>query len=296
MNIELKKCLDVDEKNVEISEEDVVGFSKKDIGLIHKYSDSGNPFIYLNDNKPDFTKAEIIEGLEKILEPFSDLDELNRCGRAFDCIGGKNLENIDKSKRNIRIKPTAWKSINCKDINDGGYLYNRCHLIGRQLTAKKANRKGLITGTRNFNIGMSKFEDKVASYIKKKQNRHILYRVTPYFEGKNLLACGVKMEAFSIEDNGRGISYNVFVYNRQPGFNIDYKTGEVYSDNCMFIEGKLKSWNVYIINMDTKRFRIKPCVTTCNNKSTSDCNIRGTNEMFFAGKIQTLIENGYSES
>lgn len=288
MNNEFKKCLDVNEKNVGISEED--------IGLIDKYRDSGNSFIYLNDNKPKFTKDEIKEGLEGILEPFSDLDGLNRCGRAFDCIIEENLKDNDKPKHNRHIKPTAWKSIKCKYINDGGYLYNRCHLIGRQLTTKKANRKGLITGTRNFNIGMSKFEDKVAVYIKKKQNQPILYRVTPYFEGKNLLACGVKMEAFSIKDNGIGVSYNVFVYNKQPGFSIDYKTGEVYSDNCLFIEGKLKSWNVYILNRDTKRFRIKPCKSTCNNESTCACNIKRTSEMFFAGEIQTLIENGYRES
>lgn len=275
-----------------------MGIREEDIGLINKYRDSDIPFIYLNNNEPYFTKNEIEWGLlEKPYERYLILDELKRCRGAIACIIGYKLKDIDKPNHNRRIKPTAWKSIKCKDIKDGGYLYNRCHLIGRQLSTKKANRKSLITGTRSFNVNeMFKFEDKVADYINKNQNQPVLYRVTPYFEGQNLLACGVKMEALSIKDNGIGVLYNVFVYNKQPGFSINYKTGEVYSDNCMFIEGKLKSWNVYMLNRDTKRFRIKPCVNTCNNESTNACDIKRVNEMFFAGKIQTLIENEYNES
>ncbi len=264
-----------------------MGISEKDIGLINKYIDSDIPFIYLNNNEPYFTKNEIKWGLlEKPYERFLILDKLNRCRGAFACIIGYEIKN--KPKHNRRIKPTAWKSIKCKDIEDGGYLYNRCHLIGRQLSTKKANRKSLITGTRNFNVkGMSKFEDKVADYIKKNQDRPVLYRVTPYFKGKSLLAYGVKMEAFSVKDNGTGVSYNVFVYNRQPQFTIDYKKGEVFSNNCMSLEGNLKSWNVYVLDRDTMGFHIKSC--------TSICNLKRTNEIYFVGEIQTLIESGYSE-
>ena len=225
MNDEFKKDLDEDE-NMRIRDED--------IGLINKYRDAGIPFIYLNNNKPNFTKDEIERGLvEKRFEDFFELDKFMRCRGVFACITWKkDEEGIDKPKHNGNIDPTAWRTIKCEDIKDGGYLYNRCHLIGRQLATKKANRRGLITGTRNFNInGMLEFEDKVAKYIEQNIDQPILYRVTPYYEGKNLLACGVKMEAFSVKDNGIGLSYNVFVYNKQPQFTIDYKTGEVYSNN-----------------------------------------------------------------
>lgn len=264
-----------------------MGIREEDIGIINKYSDSDVPFIYLNDNEPYFTKNEIEWGLlEKPYEKYCILDNLKRCKGAFACIIGSELKY--KPNHNRHIKPTAWKSIKCKDIKDGGYLYNRCHLIGRQLSTKKANRRSIITGTRSFNArGMSKFEDKVADYIKKNPNQPVLYRVTPYFKGNNLLAYGVKMEAFSVKDNGRAISYNVFVYNKQPQFSVDYKIGEVYSNNCMSLEGNLKSWNVYMLDRDAKRFYIKSC--------TNICNLKRTNEMYFVGEIQTLIENGYSE-
>lgn len=264
-----------------------MGIREEDIGLINKYIDSYIPFIYLNDNEPYFTKNEIEWGLsEKPYERYCILDNLKRCRGAFACIIGNKLEY--KPNHNRRIKPTAWKSIKCKDIKDGEYLYNCCHLIARQLSTKKANRRGLLTGTRNFNVkGMFKFENKVADYIKKNQDKPVLYRVTPYFKGENLLAYGVKMEAFSIKDNGMGVSYNVFVYNRHPQFTVDYKKGEVYSNNCMSLEGKLKSWNVYVLDRDTKRFGIKSCANICN--------LKRVNEIYFVGEIQTLIENGYSE-
>ncbi len=262
---------------------------KEDIVLINKYRNSDILSIPLNNNEPNFTKDKIKRGLiEQRFEDFFELDEFMRCTGAFACIIKKKDEkNTDSPKHNRHIKPTAWRSIKCEDIKDGGYLYNRCHLIGCQLATKKANRRGLITGTRDFNInGMFEFEDKVEKYIEQNADRPILYRVIPYFKGENLLACGVKMEAFSVMDNGRGLSYNVFVYNRQPQFTIDYKTGEVYSDSCMSLEGKLKSWNVYLCDRDTKRFRIKPY--------TSVCNIKRASEMYFAGEKQTLIERGYS--
>ena len=123
------------------------------------------------------------------------------------------------------VKPTGWYTVKY-DIVDGKYLYNRCHLIGYQLTAENANKNNLITGTRYLNVdGMLLFENMVADYIKE-TNNHVLYRVTPIFTGDNLLADGVLMEAESVEDNGEGISYNVFCYNVQPGVKIDYVTGD----------------------------------------------------------------------
>ena len=124
-----------------------------------------------------------------------------------------------------QIKPTGWKNVKY-DCVDGKYLYNRCHLIGYQLTAEKANEKNLITGTRYLNVeGMLPFENQIADYIQNTDN-HVLYRVTPIFEGENLVASGVQMEAKSIEDNGKGICFNVYVYNCQPGIQINYLTGE----------------------------------------------------------------------
>lgn len=225
MDNKLKKELE-DDENIRIRDED--------IGLINKYKDAGIPFVYINSNKPYFTKDEIERGLlERRFEDFFELDKFKRCTGVFACITRmKDEEDIDKPPNNGNIDPTAWRSIKCEDIKDGGYLYNRCHLIGRQIATKKANRKGLITGTRDFNIkGMLEFEDKVAKYIEKNIEHPILYRVIPYYEEKNLLACGVEMEAFSVSDNGRSLSYNVFVYNRQPQFIIDYKTGDAFQDN-----------------------------------------------------------------
>lgn len=266
--------------------------TREDVGLINKYKDSGNSFIFLNNNKPNFTSDEIKIGLDKGkdkgFEEYFELDKFWRCRGAFSCIVGNYLKEIDKPKHNTKIKPTAWKSIKYKDGKNDEYLYNRCHLIGRQLSTKKANRKGLITGTRIFNVdGMSKFENKVADYIKINPDQPVLYRVSPYFKGNNLLAYGVKMEAFSVKDNGNGICYNVFVYNNNPQFIIDYQTGEVYSNICMSLEGKTKSWNVYVIDMKTKKFCIKSC--------TRDCGIKCIHKMCFCGKDQTLIKNGYSK-
>ena len=125
------------------------------------------------------------------------------------------------------VKPSGWKNVKYNGLVDGNYLYNRCHLIGWQLAAENANPKNLITGTRYLNVdGMLLFENKVADYIKKNTNNHVLYRVTPIFKGANLVASGVQMEAYSVEDDGDGVKFNIYVYNVQPGIEIDYKTGE----------------------------------------------------------------------
>ena len=182
---------------------------------------NGDYYIYINNNVPEF---DIEDYENKSFEYYSDLDYLDRAGVAFanisiDLMPTKERESISS------IKPTGWHLIKYDIIGDE-YLYNRCHLIGYQLTAENANEKNLITCTRNMNANvMTKFENEVANYIKKTHN-HVLYRVTPIYEGDNLLAKGVQMEAFSLEDNGSGISFNVFVYNVQDGIDINYKTGE----------------------------------------------------------------------
>jgi len=182
---------------------------------------SGESYVIVNENKPKFTEEEMEIST---LEEYSNLDFLGRCGTAFAKVG---LETMPTEERGSigSVKPSGWHTVKY-DIVDGKYLYNRCHLIGYQLTGENANEENLITCTRQMNTeGMLDFENMVADYVKKTSN-HVLYRVTPIFKGANLVADGVQIEAKSIEDNGKGISFNVFVYNVQDGIDIDYATGE----------------------------------------------------------------------
>lgn len=182
---------------------------------------SSKPFVEMDGNQPGFTEED---KTKKSFERYSELDSLGRCGVAYANIG-RELMPTKKRGSIGRVKPSGWHTVKY-DIVDGKYLYNRCHLIGYQLTAENANEKNLITGTRYMNVdGMLPFENMVADYVKETGN-HVLYRVTPFFEGKDLLAKGVQIEAYSVEDAGDGICFNVFVYNVQPGIQIDYATGD----------------------------------------------------------------------
>lgn len=177
-------------------------------------------YVEINNNLPNFTKED--ENLNPV-EQYGNLDELGRCTVAFAKVG---IDTMPTEKRESisSVKPTGWKTAKY-DIVDGKYLYNRCHLIGYQLTAENANKENLITGTRYMNVeGMLPFENQVAEYVKDTKN-HVLYRVTPIFEGENLVASGVNIEAKSLEDNGQGICFNVYVYNVQPEIEINYATG-----------------------------------------------------------------------
>lgn len=191
-----------------------------DISEIPAYS--GTPYVEIDGNIPAFTEDELST---KSYENYSELDELGRCGAAMANIG-KDLMPTEERGSIGMIKPSGWHTVRYDDLIDGKYLYNRCHLIGFQLTGENANEKNLITGTRYMNMeGMLPFEDMVADHIQE-TNNHVLYRVTPIFEGDDLVASGVQMEAQSVEDHGEGIRFNVFVYNVQPGITIDYITGE----------------------------------------------------------------------
>lgn len=178
------------------------------------------PYKEVNNNKPTFTDSEK-ELTEK--EEYSDLDSLGRVGVAFALVSKSTMPTTKRGSIGM-IKPAGWHTVKY-DFVDGKYLYNRCHLIAHQLTGQNANPKNLMTCTRSMNVdGMLPFENKVANYIKE-TNNHVLYRVTPVFDGDNLVANGAYMEAYSIEDNGK-LSFNVYVYNVQKGVAIDYKTGE----------------------------------------------------------------------
>ena len=189
------------------------------IGQIPEYS--GKAYVTINNNKPNFKEED---KTTKSFEKYSNLDSLNRCGAAYANVSKETMPTEERGRIGM-IKPSGWHTVKYNNV-DGKYLYNRCHLIGYQLTGENANEKNLITCTRYMNtVGMLEFENKVANYVKE-TNNHVLYRVTPIFEGNNLLASGTQMEAYSVEDQGKGISFNVYVYNIQEGITIDYKTGD----------------------------------------------------------------------
>ncbi len=180
-----------------------------------------NNYVVINNNEPLFTDED---KEKKEIEVYSNLDILGRAGVAYAKVS-KDTMPTEERKSIGMIKPSGWHTVKYENV-DGKYLYNRCHLIGFQLTGENANEKNLITCTRQMNtVGMLEFENKVAEYVKK-TNNHVLYRVTPVYKDNNLLASGVLMEAYSLEDEGRGIKFYVYVYNVQDGITIDYKTGD----------------------------------------------------------------------
>lgn len=185
---------------------------------IPEFSDKA--YVEINGNKPFFTKNELSTSS---YEYYSDLDELGRCSVCYACIGQDIMPTEERGPIGM-VKPSGWHTVKY-DFIDGKYLYNRCHLIGYQLAGENANEKNLITGTRYLNVeGMLPFENEVADYVEQ-TNNHVMYRVTPIFENENLLANGVLMEAYSVEDSGEGVCFNVYCYNAQPNVEIDYKTG-----------------------------------------------------------------------
>ena len=188
------------------------------LGAVEEFS--GEPYVVINNNIPFFTEDDITD---VSYEMYGEMDYLERCTVAEACIG-EDIMPFEERGAIGHVKPSGWHTVKYNCV-DGRYLYNRCHLIGYQLTGENANRENLITGTRYMNVeGMLPFENMVADYVKETGN-HVMYRVTPLFEGENLLASGVVMEALSVEDNGEGICFNVYCYNAQPGIVIDYATG-----------------------------------------------------------------------
>lgn len=252
---------------------------------------SGEPYVEVNDNQPEFTEEELTT---VSYEDYSELDELGRCQLAEACIG-QDLMPTEARESISSVKPTGWKN-KSYDTVDGGYVYNRCHLIGFQLTGENANEENLITGTRYMNVeGMLPFEDEVAAYIKETDN-HVMYRVTPVFEGDDLVASGVQMQAESVEDDGAGISFNVYVYNVQPYVVIDYRTGENWEgDEIAEPEGKWADGTeaepsdtkeqMYILNKNTKKFHKPEC--------SGAKKIKAKNKGEYTGSRQTLIDEGY---
>ena len=240
--------------------------------------DGKQPYVVFNDNQPAFAESDMtVESYEY----YSQLDELGRCGVVMACVGIDIMPTEERGEIGM-IKPTGWHTVKYDNV-DGKYLYNRCHLIGYQLTGENANIQNLITGTRYLNIdGMLPFENLVADYVKETQN-HVLYRVTPIFEDDNLLASGVQIEAKSVEDNGKGICFNVYAYNVQPDITIDYLTGDSYYGD----KGEEDFKNAeYILNTSSKKFHLSECSAV--NK------IKDENKEVSTKTRDELIAEGYS--
>lgn len=249
---------------------------------VGEYSDL--PYTVINDNKPEFSQEEITD---TAFESYSELDYLERCGVATACIGRELMPTEERGSIGM-VKPSGWQTVKYDNV-DGKYLYNRCHLIGFQLTGENANERNLITGTRYMNVdGMLPFENMVADYIRETGN-HVMYRVTPIFECENLLASGVKMEALSVEDDGEGICFNVYVYNVQPDIIIDYATGESRAADTESSNSSTEpdTEENYILNNSSKKIHKSDCESVES--------IKPENRSEYTGDIAQLINEGYTE-
>ncbi len=252
--------------------------------------DGSTPYVIINDGVPFFEDEEMTT---ESYESYSELDLLGRCGVTVACVGIDIMPTEERGSIGS-VKPTGWHTIKY-DIVDGHYLYNRCHLIGYQLTGENANKKNLITGTRYMNVdGMLPFENMVADYVKETEN-HVMYRVTPIFEGNNLVANGVLIEAKSVEDNGEELQFCVYVYNSQPGIVIDYATGESKLDDGTDFpkeppadDGDEEDENIdtgtYVINKSTKKIHKEDC------RYATD--IKEENKEIYTGSLDDLLSDG----
>ena len=245
---------------------------------------SGEPYVVLNGNIPDFPESD---RTANSFESYSPLDELGRCGTAYANVG-EDLMPTEERGSIGQVQPSGWHTVRY-DCVDGQYLYNRCHLIGYQLTGENANEENLITGTRYLNVeGMLPFEDQVAEYVEE-TGCHVLYRVTPVYQGDDLVASGVVMEAESVEDDGAGVRFCVYVYNVQPGVEIDYATGESWlaeeEPPAETASGQAEGQH-YVLNTRSMKFHLPECsgVATMSQNNRRD----------YTGSRQALLDQGYS--
>ncbi len=240
---------------------------------------TGTPYTVLNENVPYFTPEQI---KARSFERYGAHDALGRCTEATACIGRDIMPTEERGAIGM-VKPSGWQMAKY-DCVDGKYLYNRCHLIGYQLTGENANERNLITGTRYMNVeGMLPFENEVADYVKETGN-HVMYRVTPRFLENELLARGVLMEAYSVEDGGEGVCFCVFVHNVQPQIEIDYSDGSSrFVGKRAETVGESES---YVLNKNSKKFHYPSC------PSVED--IKDKNKESYEGTREELINDGYS--
>lgn len=245
-------------------------------GSLPEYS--GNPSCKVYGNAPAFTDED---KARSDFEEYSALDSIGRCGAAFALIGTETMPTEERGSIG-EVKPSGWHTVRYNGLVDGNYLYNRCHLIGFQLAGENANPLNLITGTRYMNTeGMLPYENQVADYVHKTRN-HVLYRVTPVFEGDELVARGVQMEAWSVEDSGRGVFFNVFCFNVQPGIEIDYATGDSKVSDAQATEEQEQD---FILNTNTKKFHLPSCDSVADMKAS--------NRQEAHAKRSVLVSQGY---
>ena len=255
----------------------------------YEITDELPTFEHRHDGVPYFTEDEITD---TAFESYSDIDQLGRCGVAMACIGTEIMPKDGEERGEISsVTPSGWYQAKYNHVS-GKYLYHRSHLIGWQLTAENANERNLITGTEYMNTdGMLPFENMVAKYIKNTKN-HVMYRVTPDFKDDNLVASGVLIEAWSVEDNGKGIAICVYVYNRQPGVAINYKTGEskLISDSTApenpSTPSDIPGAKKYILNTSSMKFHLESCSYAQKTAAT--------NKQYYTGYRDDLIEEGYT--
>ena len=240
---------------------------------------AGEPYVVVNDNVPYFTEDDLTT---ESFEYYDELDAFNRCGVTIACVG-QDLMPTEERGSIGQVKPTGWQTVKYENV-DGKYLYNRCHLIGFQLTGENANERNLITGTRAMNVeGMLPFENMVADYVKETEN-HVRYRVTPIFVEEEMVARGVLMEAVSVEDKGEGVEFCVYVYNNQPGILIDYATGE---STLAPEEEETQNGEelTYILNTSSQKFHF----ADCGGVDT----IKEENRSVFTGSRADVVAAGY---
>lgn len=243
---------------------------------------SGQAYVAVHDNVPYFNTDDLSADS---FERYGQRDSLGRCTTAYACVGQDLMPTEDRGSIG-QVKPTGWHTVKY-DCVDGKYLYNRCHLIGYQLTGENANEDNLITGTRYLNTeGMLPFENLTADYIEETGN-HVLYRVTPIFQGDNLLASGVLMEGWSVEDEGAGVCFCVYVYNVQPGVELDYATGESWLSGTEPQDSSSEgSQHTYVLNTNSKKFHFPSC--------SSVESMGESNKQEYTGSREDLIAQGYS--
>ena len=275
-------------KNDEIAAETYVSETTESQNWFDSIPDyRGTPYIEVNRDIPFFTAEE--KQKTDDFEVYSDLDELGRCNVAYANICEEIMPAEEREESLGSVTPSGW----CQNQYDGEWLYNRCHLIGYQLAGENANEKNLITGTRYFNVeGMLPFENTVADYIDDYPNNHVLYRVTPKYKDENdLVAYGVLIEAWSVEDNGYGCQFCVFVYNVQQGIEIDYATGEnreIEGDILKSPSSDADEDSTYILNTKRKKFHTEDC---SNGERISD-----KNKSVYVGSRDKLLLQGYSSA
>lgn len=286
---------DVSDSTAPVESEQISSSTVFSVSDVPAYS--GSAYVAVNGNVPYFTTEDLTTSS---FESYSPLDSLGRCSMAYACVGQDIMPTEERGSIG-QVKPTGWHTVKY-DCVDGKYLYNRCHLIGYQLTGENTNEENLITGTRYLNIdGMLPFENMVADYVQE-TNNHVLYRVTPIFEGDNLLASGVLMEGYSVEDTGDDICFCVYAYNVQPGVTINYATGDsaldgtagttdpvtppsVQNPSANSQTGTSTTQADYVLNNNTKKFHLPSC-------SSAD-DIKASNREDYYGSREDLIARGY---